>query len=164
MPCNRQSELRWRVESAAAATALSLMLVLVAGVLAMRPEPVQHETLAVTSDILHHEADEPGAFARKEPVDPGRLVAAMGAKLSVAKGWYTTYADPCRIRGDAGLHIVYRRGDEVATLILLPGRLPVDPSHVASRYASGITLVVIPLSRTEPARLLAGLDPVLYPL
>ncbi len=147
------------VAAGAIATTLILAIVLV-----MKPDSMQHEALAVTSDILHHMADEPEAFASMERIEPDRLLAVMGAKLEVAKGWYATYADPCRIRGAAGLHIVYRKGKEIATLILLPGNLPVDDSHVAARYANGMTMVVIPSSPTEPDQLLAGLDPVLYPL
>ncbi len=149
---------RWMTKGAIAAMLL-LTLALV-----MKPDSTQHEALAITSDILHHMADEPQAFASAEVIDPGKLLAVMGAKLEVMKGWYPTYANPCKIRGAAGLHIVYRRGKEVATVILLPGKLPVDDSHVAARYSNGMTVVVIPSSPTEPDQLLAGLDPVLYPL
>ena len=150
---------RWWITSGAIAAMLLLTMALV-----MKPDSTQHEALAVTSDILHHMADEPQAFASSEMIKPDRLLAVMGVKLEVEKGWYATYADPCKIRGTAGLHIVYRKGKEIATLILLPGRLPVDNSHVAARYTNGITVVVVPSSPTEPAQLLAGLDPVLYPL
>ena len=143
--------------------AIAAMLLLTVA-LVMKPDPGQHEALAVTSDILHHMADEPQAFAGTESIDPGKLLAVMGAKLEVAKGWYATYADPCKIRGTAGLHIVYRKGKEIATLILLPGKFPVDNSHVAARYTDGMTVVVVPSSPTEPGQLMAGLDPVLYPL
>ncbi len=143
--------------------AVAAMLLLTIA-LVIKPDTSQHEALAVTSDILHHLADEPQAFASTEIVDPGKLLAVMGAKLEVTNGWYATYANPCKIRGIPGLHIVYRKGKEAATLILLPGELPVDESHVAARYTHGMTVVVIPSSPTKPDQLLAGLDPVLYPL
>lgn len=154
-PARRQ---RWLAAAAAA------VLLLLSVALVLRPDARQHEALAVTSDILHHMATEPLAFSSTQSIDPARLLAVLGTRLEVGDGWYATYADPCRIRGTSGLHIVYRRGSEVATLILLPGELPVDESHVAVRYANGMTLVVIPSSPTEPRQLLAGLDPVLYPL
>ncbi len=56
------------------------------------------------------------------------------------------------------------QGKEIATVILLPDKLPVDESRVAVRYINGMTVVVIPSSPTRPDRLLAGLNPVLYPL
>ncbi len=149
---------RWA--SAAAVAAIVLLSI----VWIFQPNAEQHEALAVTSDILHHMADEPQAFANTEAIDPDKLLAVMGARLEVKEGWYATYADPCKIRGIAGLHIVYRKGDDIATVILLPGRLPVDESHVAARYTHGMTVVVIPSSPTKPDQLLAGLDPVLYPL
>jgi len=141
---------------------VAILLTIIA--LVMRPDTNHHEALAVTSDILHHMVDEPQAFASTEIVDPGRLLAVMGAKLEVEKGWYATYADPCKIRGIPGVHIVYRKGKEVATLILLPDELAIDESHVAARYINGMTVVVIPSSPTKPDQLLVGLDPVLYPL
>ena len=148
----------WIVAGAIAAT----LLLTVA--LVMKPDTTQTEALAVTSDILHHMAGEPLAFTSTKAINPERLLAIMGAKLQVRKGWYATYADPCKIHGISGLHIVYRNGKEVATLILLPGKLPVDSTHVAARYSNGMTLAVIPSSPIKPSQLLAGLDPVLYPL
>ncbi len=149
---------RW-VGAAAAIVALLLLMIWT-----FRPDAEQHEALAVTSDILHHMAGEPQAFASTEAIDPDRLLAVMGAKLEVEEGWHATYADPCKIRGIPGLHLVYRNGKEVATVIILPGRLPVDESHVAARYSHGMTVVVVPSSPTRPKQLLASLDPVLYPL
>jgi len=143
--------------------AIAAMLLL-AVALIIKPVPKSHEALAVTSDILHHMADEPQAFASTKIIDPGKLLAVMGTKLQVKNGWHATYADPCKIQGTAGLHIVYRKDEEVATVILLPGKLPVDNAHVAARYANGLTVIVIPSSPTEPDQLLAVLDPVLYPL
>ncbi len=158
LPENTARPRRW---AALAAATVTVALVIA---LTLQPNVEQHEALAITSDILHHMADEPQAFAGTEEINPNKLLAVMGAKLKVKEGWYATYADPCKIRGIHGLHIVYRKGEEIATVILLPGELPVDKSHVAARYSHGMTVVVIPSSPTRPDQLLAGLDPMLYPL
>ncbi|HFC53346.1 MAG TPA: DUF3379 family protein [Gammaproteobacteria bacterium] len=150
---------RWLVAGSIAA-----LLLLSVALVVTRSDARRQEALAVTSDILHHLATEPQAFDNTQSIDPSQLLAVLGARLEVAEGWYATFADPCKIRGTSGLHIVYRKDGQLATIILLPGKLPVDESHVAVRYANGMTLVVIPPLPAEPRQLLAGLDPVLYPL
>lgn len=115
-----------------------------------------------TADILQHVAEEPKAFSSQQKVDPGPVFAEIGAILRVNPSWRATYAGRCTIGKKQGLHLVYRRGDEVVTAMVLPGKVETDSNRIGIRYSNGMSIVLVPTAATRPNKILASLQPALY--
>ena len=152
----------WRRAGLNRAASISAVIILLA--FAVWAVSNREEQLAFTADILNYAIQNPVDLTHETEIVPSELLAVMGVTLQVAPGWRTTYASSCKIANKKGVHLVFRKAEDVFTVFVLQSRLPLDTSRLAVQFGSKVTLVVLPSSTLTPQETLNRLRPRLDPL